>query len=228
MRANPAELSIGVRAEAVAAFDARYGEMQRALWCLSRRCRPDLVSGNSSVTVETLVWTLKSWWGVQGVRSETRTLMAAALPLAVDWSPELFEEEFSAGADAQRFAVQAVSALVERSVSLGVPRREYSLASKVLHWLLPWKVPVYDAFVRRYLGIPEWDHPEAYQRIVKDIFAMASEAAGDLSWAGSIDPVSPLQALDKCLWWLGGGDSDTAARVRDPWRVIDRLGLERC
>jgi hypothetical protein len=33
-------------------------------------------------------------------------------------------------------------------MSLGVPRREYSLASKVLHWLMPWQVPVYDSFVR--------------------------------------------------------------------------------
>jgi hypothetical protein len=102
MHADLAALPLAERAEAVRAFDARYGEMQRVLWCLSRHCRADLVNGSSSVVVGELVWTLKSWWGVMGVRAETRTLMAAALPLAVDWSAGLFEEKFTAGAAAER------------------------------------------------------------------------------------------------------------------------------
>lgn len=35
-----------------------------------------------------------------------------------------------------------------------VSRREFSLASKVLHWLMPWRIPVYDSFVRGMLGVP--------------------------------------------------------------------------
>jgi hypothetical protein len=78
-------LTVARRAEAVAAFDACFGEMDRVLWCLSRQCRPALLSGQSTPAVEALVWTLKSWWGVQGVRSETKSFMARVLILAVDW-----------------------------------------------------------------------------------------------------------------------------------------------
>jgi hypothetical protein len=37
--------------------------------------------------------------------------------------------------------------------------------------------------------------------------------------------MSPLRALDKLTWWLGGGAAGTAAEVRDPWQVTRRLGL---
>src|SRR4051794_31619784 len=83
--------------------------------------------------------------------------------------------------------INLVSSLVERSRALGVPRREYSLASKTLHWRMPWRVPVYDSFVRLSLGIPQaWDHPDAYQRV------------------GELEPRSPLRAFDKCLCRFGG------------------------
>lgn len=114
-------------------------------------------------------------------------------------------------------------------MALGVPRREYSLASKVLYWLLPWRVPVYDSYVRKILGIPtSWDHPQAYRQIVHEVFAMTRGSGPELEWAGSIEPISPLHAIDKCLWWLGGGDNGNAAEVRRPWRVIDELGLPHC
>ncbi len=223
------DLSASQRTEAVLAFNFRYGEMEQALWCLSRHCRAALVDGHTSPVVEALVWTLKSWWGVQGVRAETKELMAKALVSAVNWSPDLFAPDFAADRGAEEFAFDSVSALVAMTMSLGVSRREFSLASKVLHWLLPWRVPVYDSFVRQYLHVPSsWDHPHAYRRIVRDVFAMAREVAQDLSWAGTIEPISPLHALDKCLWWAGGGHVETAAVVKDPWRVIRRLGLERC
>jgi len=229
MRSHITGLPVAQRAEAVGEFDARYGEMDRVLWCLSRHCRPALIQGSASPAVESLVWTIKSWWGVQGVRSETKALMASALAEAVTWSPDLFDGQFSPGVTAEEFAFTSVSAVVHAGMRLGVPRREFSLASKVLHWLLPWRVPVYDSFVRQYLGVPaSWDHPQAYRRVVRDVYAMAREMASDMSWAGTTEPLSPLHALDKCLWWLGGGNSATAAEVRQPWRVIDQLGLPRC
>lgn len=229
MRSAFAGLSTAQRAEAVAAFNARFGEMDQALWCLSKHCRPALLAGRSTEVVETLVWTLKSWWGVQGVRSQTKAQMAEALIDAVHWSNELFDSATDQFPATEAFAVDSVTALVERSMALGVPRREYSLASKVLHWLLPWRVPVYDSYVRRALGVPtSWDHPQAYRLIVHEVFAMTFDASSDLSWAGSVEPVSPLHALDKCLWWLGGGEAGNAALVRDPWRLIDGLGLGRC
>jgi hypothetical protein len=56
-------------AEAVSAFDARFGEMERVLWCLSVNSRAGLLAGESSPALKALVWSIKSWWGVQGVRS---------------------------------------------------------------------------------------------------------------------------------------------------------------
>lgn len=220
-----ASLSVTQRAEAVSAFNSRYGEMERALWCLSLHCRPVLLEGTSDAVVEALVWTLESWRGVQGVRTETKALTAEALVLAVAWTPDMFEATTVVGSGAEEFAFDCVSALVSRSVSLGVPRREFSLASMVL----PWRVPIYDGLVRKYLGVPgTWDHPQAYRRVVRDVFTIARDTGQDLSWAGSLEPLSPMHALDKSLWWLAGGDSETAALVKDPWRVVDRLGLERC
>ena len=64
-------LSEAERAAAIQAFDARYGEMERALWCLSKHCREPLIENRPAPVLGELVWTVKSWWGVQGVRSET-------------------------------------------------------------------------------------------------------------------------------------------------------------
>lgn len=153
------------RAVAVSMFDARFGEMEQVLWCLSVNSRPALLAGDSSPVLEALVWTVKSWWGVQGVRSETKALMARALAESMTWSPELFGPVPEYGPDCAGFACGRVAELVRRSMALGVPRREYSLASKVLHWVMPWRVPVYDSIVRGALGVPaSWDHPRPTAR----------------------------------------------------------------
>lgn len=207
------------RSAAVATFDARYGEMEQVLWCLSVNSRPGLIAGESSPALEALVWTVKSWWGVQGVRSDTKAQMARALAESATWSPDLFGQVPDFGPESAGFAREHVAELVSRSMSLGVPRREYSLASKVLHWLMPWRVPVYDSFVRGTLGVPaSWDHPEAYRKVAEGIFAMARTMTGDYAWIGSLEPSSPLRALDKLTWWVGGGSASPAAEVRDPWQ----------
>jgi hypothetical protein len=221
-------LSPAQRAEAVRAFDALYGEMERALWCLSVNCRSALIDGQSTPVVEALVWTVKSWWGVQGAPSETKTVMAQALA-ELDWSEELFAPTSVIADNAARDACVRVAELVARTKELGLSRREYSLASKVLHWLLPWRVPVYDSFVRASVGVPTgWDHPQAYRRIAQDVFAAVERLVGDdTAWLGSVEPASPLRALDKCLWWVGGGNEGRAALVKNPSQVVFRLGLTK-
>jgi hypothetical protein len=210
----------------VSLFDARFREMEQVLWLLSVNSRPGLLAGKSSPPLEAQVWTVKSWWGVQGVRSQSKAQMARALAESVSWSPALFGPVTGYGPDRAPFACERVAEVVGRSMSLGVPRREYSLASKVLHWLMPWRVPVYDSFVRGALGVPaSWDHPEAYRKVSIEIFALARAMTGDSAWTGSLEPVSPLRALDKITWWLGGGSAGAAAEVRDPWKVIRKLGL---
>ena len=221
-------LSSRERAAAVQSFDALYGEMERALWCLSQGCRDSLLERDSSPVVEELVWTVKSWWGVQGVRSEAKHIIAQALA-RLDWSEELFTATASVAESAAEDASSRVALLVSTSQLLGLERREYSLASKVLHWLLPWRIPVYDSFVRKSLRIPtDWDHPKAYREIALRLFSAVHDLdGGDANWMGSVEPVTPLRALDKCLWWIGGGSEGRAVVVRDPWRVMKRLGLRR-
>jgi len=77
-------------AEAVRTFNTRYGEMERVLWCLSTHSRAALLDDDEAPVLEALIWTIKSWWGVQGVRRETKSAMARAL-VTLEWSPDLFE-----------------------------------------------------------------------------------------------------------------------------------------
>jgi hypothetical protein len=215
------------KAEAVRAFDTRFGEMDLVLWHLAVNSRAALLGGQSSPVVEALVWKVKSWWGVQGVESRTKACMADALA-AMTWSPDLFQEALPASPGAEEHAYELVSELVSRCMSIGVPRREYSLASKVLHWLLPWRVPAYDDNVRRSLGIPSsWDYPQKYRQVAQQVHATAQAAERNPAWVGSLKPNSPVRALDKCLWWIGGGNAGCAAQVQNPWLVLDQLRLER-
>jgi hypothetical protein len=215
------------RVEAVRRFNARFGEMEQALWCLSVNSRPELLDAHDLKVVETLIWAVKSCWGVQGVRTDTKALMARALLQAVDWSPALFGDISPVSSDAEEFACECVFALVSESRSAGVARREFSLASKVLHWLLPYRVPAYDSYVCQSLGIRgAANHPEqAYRKVAHEILG-AARTITDGSWMGALEPRSPVRALDKCFWWLGGGNEGNAAQVRDPWRIVDKLGLD--
>jgi hypothetical protein len=215
------------RIEAVSEFNACFAEMERVLWCLSVNSRAELLDRHDLKVAESLVWTVKSWWGVQGVRTDTRALMAGALLQSVDWSPALFTDVSPVMPGAEEFACECVFALVEQTRSAGAARREFSLASKVLHWLLPYHVPAYDSYVCKSLGIRGADdHPErAYREVAHEILGTARTIAGG-PWVGALEPRSPVRALDKCLWWLGGGNDGNAAQVRDPWRVVDKLGLE--
>lgn len=227
-RVRLSEIPEAALAEAVQEFNRRYGEMERVLWCLSHHARDFLLRQEAAPVIEELVWTIKSWWGVQGVRSDTKVAMSRALA-SFDWSSTDFEPVDWSAPAARVEAAARVAKLVFTTQSMGVNRREYSLASKVLHWLMPWRVPVYDSFVRHSLGVPDsWDHPEAYQRIVRELFdAAETTTAKNPGWVGELEPRSALRAFDKSLWWFGGGDAATAAEVRSPWRVVDRLGLAR-
>jgi hypothetical protein len=212
---------------AVQAFNDIYGEMDSALWCLSRHCRADLVAGMSSPRVEALVWTVKSWWGVQGVRTETRAQMAQALA-GMKWKKHDFDTPAANGQHPAAVADSLVSALVSDTIKLGGARREFSLASKVLHWLAPWRVPVYDSFVRQQVGVPtSWDHPEAYRAVARGLFDLVRKCDGwSDEWLGSIGPRAPLRALDKYLWWSAGGSQGTSALVKRPNDVLYRLGID--
>lgn len=222
-------ISVENAAKAVRAYNATFGEMDRVLWYLSRASRRPRIEGRGGPVVEALVRTVKSWWGVQGVKAATKGCMAEALA-TMPWSPELFADVEGVPENAESFACGSVAALVSRTMSRGAHRREFSLASKVLHWLLPWRIPVCDSFVRGQLGVPSaWDHPAAYSAIARGLFSAVRrlEPQGP-QWLCDLGPRSCLRGLDKYLWWSGGGDTKKTVVVRGPWRVVARLGLRPC
>jgi hypothetical protein len=215
------------RSRAVASFDAKFGEMEQALWCLACNCRKPLLAGQADDVVDALVWTVKSWWAVQGIRGAWRPIFSEVLA-SMQWTEEMFGPDTGTPGQSETFAVTRVEEFVSRSMELGVTRREYSLGSKILHWLHPWRVPVYDKLVRDELGIVKsWDHPRAYRRLVADVFAEAEALRGaDPAWIGSTGSRAPLRGIDKCLWWIGGGEQQKAFIVSDPFYVVRKLGID--
>lgn len=215
-------------AEAVESFNSVYGEMDEVLWCISKAAREDLLKGRPSPVVEGLVWTIRSWWGVQGAKRETKTYAARALT-KMKWVRSLFDDEVEGTAISPRFALDRVSDLVAGMQKEGAERQEFSLASKTLHWLMPWRIPVYDSFVKSSLGINQDALAvSAYRKITEwqRDNSKRMMASGDTRWLGSVNPRSPLRALDKYLWWVGGGAEGNARQVNDPWAVCQRLGLD--
>ena len=223
---NIQHLNARQAAEAVTLFNAEYSEMEKALHCLAEHCRASLLCGNNKEVVEALVWTIKSWWGVQGVRSETKALAAQAL-FKMKWTQDDFTIIPGSTEDGVKYAVDRVSELVSSMMGLGVGRQEFSLSSKVLHWLTPNRVPVYDSFVRKSIGIPtRWDHKSAYEGIVHwQLTAIQQLSSEGKTWCGEVVPLSPFRALDKYLWWLGGGANSRAVVAREPFRIVQKLGL---
>jgi hypothetical protein len=222
----PDSVKISDAMHGVQSFNRRYAEMERALWCLSNAARGYLLRAERSGVIEELVWTIKSWWGVQGVKKRIKSIATDAL-VKLEWNAELFSGSPPLLVDGEKFAIERVSELVEDMRLLGSPRSDWSLASKILHWLLPWRIPVYDSFVKKSLGISSGRDPrEAYSDIVRWEFGVARKLMKeDSRWLGDVEPRSPFRALDKYLWWLGGGDSERALVVSDPWRIVNKLGL---
>jgi len=56
-------------AEAVRAFNLRFGEMEKVAWCLSRASRDDLLENRPKVILPEPVWKVRSWMGLQGVET---------------------------------------------------------------------------------------------------------------------------------------------------------------
>jgi hypothetical protein len=198
----PPELSYAERTRIVRAFNDQWGEMEQELWGLSLKCREPLLNGHSPKVLEELIWAIRTKWPVQGFRHKDKAPFALALA-SLDWPEGAFDEPAGIPGDAAEYAVRRVGELVDRSQELEVPRHEYSLAAKTLHFLEPWAVPAYDLNVRKALGIPG-EAPRAYRLVAARVLALAREAgAEDRDWLGPLEPRTLVRGLDKCLWWLG-------------------------
>ena len=121
--------------EAVRLFNLRYGDMEKAAWCLSRASRSELLGKTVGPVLPELVWTVKKWMKVQYVSPSVKMIAPLAL-VEFDWTPDLFDDTSFERAT-EDFAKDRVAKLVKRMVELGVPLAEISLASKILHWIVP-------------------------------------------------------------------------------------------
>jgi hypothetical protein len=213
------------RAAAVVAYDKRFGKMDGAMWCLSRHSRPALLAGKPSPVLQALVSKIRRSWGLRW-RPDSSAQIAAAL-CQMPWTPEVFDPAAITASGAAE-AYDRVRALVDGTRALGVRDREYSWSSKVLHWLLPWRIPVFDQYVRQLAGVSgSKDLPAQYRGVSQKVFAQAQATdASDPMLLASLQPQSPLRVIDKCWWWLGGGNTGTAWVDPDPWRDVRNLGLD--
>ncbi len=211
-------------AQAVQAFDRIFRDMEQVAWRLSEECRTELLGDEATLYLEELVWLVKKWMGIQGVMPSIKGIAAQALK-SLPWTPDTFNPTIAFSADDERDTREQVATLVKRMLDGGAGREEYSLASKVLHWLTPWRIPVYDRFVRETIGITgRADY--AYGEIVRWEFAVIRRLLPESTdWIGDADPRSPLRAIDEYLWWKGGGSTGNAYVTPDPWAAVRHLGL---
>lgn len=214
--------SLPDRVKAVQQFDERHGESERVLWVLAQGTRPELLAGEAGPVLDALTWTLKSWWGVQGVATASRRPLAEAIA-GLGWTEAILDDRTRPAGLLGK--AEWVEVAVADACARGAARKEFSLVSKVLHWLLPWQVPIYDNYVRAQLGVPEWEQPRTYRVVARRLITMADDLAAECDeWIGGSEPRSPLRALDKYFWWAGGGSSGYAAVITDPWRAVRELG----
>jgi hypothetical protein len=212
--------------QAVIVFNSRYGAMESALWNLSLRARESLLAGETLET-EVLVWTVRSWWGVQGAQRTTAAVAAEALR-CVGLERSAFKESLGGGEEDEQECIRIISGVLATMKELGAPRMEFSLVSKALHWLMPWRMAPYDSFVRTSLGIRGSASPlDAYREIMawQRKTCVSLLGAGD-GWMGAIEPKAPFRALDKFLWYEGGGSANASVIVKHPESRIQKALAE--
>jgi hypothetical protein len=129
--------------------------------------------------------------------TEDRRIAAAALSALIPKLKKLRKKQFEEidTGRASKLVVDLVADIKHR----GVSKNHYAFASKLLHWLLPQVIPIYDQHVRQSLGIC-FEGPRAYQLIAAWEYRCAKRLKrhGD-SIAGSVGPKTLLRAIDKYL-----------------------------
>ncbi len=198
-------------AEAVEAYNRKFGVEDKRLWALAQKTIQELQSSGCQASAEGFVWAVRRWGSIQGARSSYKTAMARAL---VDLQIPRYTVMD------RDICVQLWMKLVTLAQHHGVERRESSWASKILHWLLPHQVPIYDAFVRRYLGEGNREGELAYRTIVMWEYMVADKLTPVRDQVvGEIEPRTLLRAIDKFVWWESGGKNrqhpEVSAALRD-------------
>ena len=187
---------------AVAEYNQQYGEKDRFLWALATQTHQILQSDKSEEVVETFIWTIKRWWGLQGVFFQDRSAMVKAVIALKTSDINNKTEDFSNSLiDVQ---VGLVTDLVSLSKKNGALKGHFSWASKILHWLYPNKVPVYDAIARKSIAPLKREGADAYREITKWEFDVSKLLGSQREeFIGNVGPYTMLRVLDKYVWWEG-------------------------
>jgi len=190
---------------AVDAYNRRFGGDDQRVWVAVPRVREVLIQGSYSEVLSDFVWQVRRWGRIQGPSSDERKPMATAL-LELDWSSLDFNGEAFMASDEEK-ALSYLRDLVDASLSKGVRKRHWSWASKVLHWIVPTKLPVYDLLVRKHLGLGSIEGPPAHSAIIRWEYEAARRLLPHRALVvGPAEPNALLRALDKYLWWTNGGE----------------------
>lgn len=180
------------------------GDEDAKLWSETARARSLVLGSNDSPEAPTEIAeyaeAVRFWGSIQGVFRDDYSKVARALWFNPIRSAIWAMREGTILTTPLTGIIQLEEGLVREMLIGGVARKHYSWASKMLHFLLPATVPIYDSFVREYLMTT--DGIEGFAEIV----ARARECVHELLLheayiVGNLEPKTLLRALDKFYWW---------------------------
>ena len=179
-------------AEAVRDYNQKCYEADMKLW----ECRREL----SNASAEGFVWAVRNWGQIQGTPGSTKAQMARALLRMELALPGDTSEAFDI--QTAQLAVRRVKELMDLSQECGIETRQFSWSSKILHWIFPGQIPIYDSKVRGLLGITviKGKEEHAYGRIVEWEYKAAQALLpfrNDV--VGEVQLTTLLRAIDKYL-----------------------------
>lgn len=160
------------------------------------------------------IWDVWRWGKIRGVSGPGRddaTLAQAVWAVRVEIN-EIQPPHRDFSKEGIRRTVHLVEKVVKDSEP-GLESAQWSWSSKILHWLAPHQVPIYDRLVRDTLASGRTGR-EAYEAIVSREFEWARSFTRSQGKAvGKSEPATLLRALDKYLW-LKRYQANHSGRVR--------------
>ncbi len=182
------------------------GDEDANLWEDTADARELLLEPNDSigtpVEIEAYVEAVRLWGSIQGVSRSDYPMAADAL-----WGGPVRTtirglSRWTIVTAAITDVIRLEETMVKAMVNSGIPKKHYSWASKMLHFLLPATMPIYDSFVLGYLGASDGIH--GYSEIAVTTQRCATELAPyEAEIVGDIEPRTLLRAIDKFYWWEG-------------------------
>src|SRR2546422_1525223 len=182
------------------------GEEDERCWEKTAQARELIFGSNHSPgapkELSAYAETIRLWGSIQGVARDDYPRAAAVLwGNAVRHRVQGLKDRNILTARLSE-VVGLEEAVVDGMASAGIRRRHYSWSSKMLHFLLPATMPVYDSIVREYLGTAEG--VDAYRAIATRAQACVRALAPyEAEVVGHLEPRTLLRAIDKFYWWEG-------------------------